>query len=156
MKVILSPRRRGLHLSPSHFRPKSSQLGVAIYSVKRYRIRNRELAWQLSARSAVCIAAAAPLARRCITGRAHILASACMNRMRRFQGAAPRLRPQEFGSGTRSQPLEAKRSPLALEAAVRPDDSRQGYVACWEMLRPLVRRRSSRPPSARKQWPPRV
>jgi hypothetical protein len=97
-----------------------------------------------------------PLARRCITERVHILASACMNRMPRFRGPAPRLRQQALGSGTRSQPPEAKRSPLELEAAFRPDDSRQGYAACWGMPRPHGQRRNSPPPSARKQWPPNV
>jgi hypothetical protein len=97
-----------------------------------------------------------PLAGRCITERVHILASACMNRMPRFRGPTLRLRQQAFGSSRRSQPLEAKRSPLELEAAFRPGDSRQGYAACWGMPRPHGQRRNSRPPSARKQGPPNV
>jgi hypothetical protein len=79
-----------------------------------------------------------------------------MNQMPGFRGAAPRLRQQAFGSGTRSQLLEAKRSPVELEAAVRPDDSRRGYAAYWGMMRPHGQRRNSRPPSGRKQGRPNV
>jgi len=79
-----------------------------------------------------------------------------MNQMPRFRGAAPRLRQQVFGLGTCSQLLEAKRSPVEVEAAVRPDDSRRDYAAYWGMLRPHGQQRNSRRPSARKQGRPNV
>ncbi len=79
-----------------------------------------------------------------------------MNRMLCFQGLAPRLPHQAYGSGTRSQLFEAKRSPLEGKAAFRPDGSRRGYAACSGMPRPRGRRRNSPRPSARRQWLPNV